>query len=173
MRAFRVVLTLVVLAAATHAVVTQAPPAQAPTSAAAAILAAARTALGGEQKLAEVRTFTATGRTRQIRGNNLVPIEFEIWCELPDKYVRRDEVPAQESGPTSTGFSSDTLIQWPPAAEPAQGGRGGHPERRANPHLRLAKPRRSPSRSTLRPNLPRRPTRAWRVWHRSSRISCA
>jgi hypothetical protein len=127
MRAFRVVLTLVVLAAATHAVVTQAPPAQAPTSAAAAILAATRTALGGEQKLAEVRTFTATGRTRQIRGNNLVPIEFEIWCELPDKYLRRDEVPAQESGPTSTGFSSDTLIQWPPAAEPAQGGRGGTP----------------------------------------------
>jgi hypothetical protein len=77
--------------------------------------------------LADVRTFTATGRTRQIRGNNLVPIEFEIWCELPDKYVRRDEVPAQESGPTSAGFSSDTLIQWPPAAPAAGGTTTGKP----------------------------------------------
>jgi hypothetical protein len=82
------------------------------------VLAAAREALGGEQKLAAVRTFLATGRTRQVRGNNLVPIEFEIACELPDKYVRRDEIPAQESGPTSTGFNGDGLIQLPPPAEP-------------------------------------------------------
>jgi hypothetical protein len=78
-----------------------------PASAASTILTAARTALGGDQKLADIRTFAARGRTRQVRGNNLVPIEFEIWCELPDKYVRRDDIPAQESGPTSTGFSGD------------------------------------------------------------------
>ena len=82
------------------------------------VLTAAREALGGEQKLAAVRTFVATGRTRQVRGNNLVPIEFEIACELPDKYVRRDEIPAQESGPTSTGFNGDGLIQLPPPPEP-------------------------------------------------------
>jgi hypothetical protein len=80
-------------------------------------LAATREALGGDQKLAAVKTFVATGRTRQIRGNNLVPIEFEIACELPDKYVRRDEIPAQESGPTSTGFNADGLIQLPPPQE--------------------------------------------------------
>jgi hypothetical protein len=83
------------------------------------ILAATREALGGEQKLAAVKTFVATGRTRQIRGNNLVPIEFEIACELPDKYVRRDEIPAQESGPTSTGFNGEGLIQLPPPPPPA------------------------------------------------------
>jgi hypothetical protein len=82
------------------------------------VLAATREALGGEQKLAAVKTFVATGRTRQIRGNNLVPIEFEIACELPDKYVRRDEIPAQESGPTSAGFSGDSLIQLPPPPPP-------------------------------------------------------
>jgi hypothetical protein len=82
------------------------------------ILAAAREALGGDQKLAAVKTFVATGRTRQVRGNNLVPIEFEIACELPDKYVRRDEIPAQESGPTSTGFNGERLIQLPPPPEP-------------------------------------------------------
>jgi len=92
------------------------------------ILAAAREALGGEQKLAAVKTFVATGRTRQVRGNNLVPIEFEIACELPGKYVRRDEIPAQESGPTSTGFNGDGLIQVPPPPEPSpQAARSGGP----------------------------------------------
>lgn len=82
------------------------------------LLDAAREALGGSQKLAAVKSFVATGRTRQIRGNNLVPIEFEILCELPDKYVRRDEVPAQETGLTSSGFNGDGLIQVPPPPEP-------------------------------------------------------
>lgn len=98
---------------------------------AATILAQAREALGGEKRLSAVKSFVATGRTRQVRGDNLVPIEFEISSELPDKYVRKDEIPAQESGPTSTGFNGDELIQLPiPAAPPApapgaQPGRGG------------------------------------------------
>jgi hypothetical protein len=120
MRAFWIVLAAIGLASSTPAAA-QAPPGQKPSPDAAAILATARDALGGDQKLANVKTFDARGRTRQVRGNNLVPIEFEIWCELPDKYVRRDEVPAQESGPTSTGFSGDTMILWPPAPEPAAG----------------------------------------------------
>src|SRR3982751_364661 len=66
----------------------------------AAVLAAARQALGGEKKLSAVKSFTATGRTRQVRGDSLVPIEFEIFVELPDKYLRKDEIPAQESGVT-------------------------------------------------------------------------
>src|SRR5213078_3322206 len=77
----------------------------------AAILAAAREALGGDKALSAVKTIVATGRTQQIRGNNLVPIEFEIDVELPDKYVRKDEIPAQESGPSTTGFNGDALIQ--------------------------------------------------------------
>ena len=40
-----------------------------------------------------------------------MPIEFEIDVELPDKYVRRDEIPAQESGPSTAGFNGDALIQ--------------------------------------------------------------
>ncbi len=84
------------------------------------VLAATREALGGEARLAAVKSFVATGRTRQVRGDNLVPIEFEIACELPDKYVRRDEIPAQESGPTSSGFNNDGLIQFPPPEAPSQ-----------------------------------------------------
>jgi hypothetical protein len=84
----------------------------------AAILAATRVALGGDKKLTSVKAFVATGRTQQVRGDNLVPIEFEIAVELPDKYVRKDEIPARESGPTSLGFSGDSLIQVPPQAAP-------------------------------------------------------
>jgi hypothetical protein len=84
------------------------------------VLTAARVALGGETRLSGVKTFTATGRTRQLQGNNLVPIEFEVSCELPDRCVRRDEVPARESGPTTIGFSGDQLIQFPvPPTPPA------------------------------------------------------
>jgi hypothetical protein len=108
------------------------PRRQAPGRDPAPILAAAREALGGEKRLSGVKNFVATGRTRQVRGDNLVPIEFEIAVELPDKYVRKDEIPAQESGPTSTGFNGDELIQLPvptpPAAPPAgAAGRTGGP----------------------------------------------
>ncbi len=82
------------------------------------VLAATREALGGEQRQASVKTFVATGRTRQVSGNTLVPIEFEIACELPDKFVRHDEIPAKESGVTSAGFNGEGLIQVPPPAEP-------------------------------------------------------
>lgn len=77
----------------------------------AALLALTREALGGEQQLSAVKTIVATGRTQQVRGNNLVPIELEIEVQLPDKYVRIDEVPAQGNGPTVAGFAGDTLIQ--------------------------------------------------------------
>src|SRR5262245_35499702 len=102
------------------------PLAQAPaTDQAATVLAATRQALGGEQKLAAVKTVLATGRTRQVRGENLVPIEFEIAMELPDRYVRKDEIPAQESGPTSSGFSGTELIQFPAPTAPQRGGGPG------------------------------------------------
>jgi hypothetical protein len=84
---------------------------------AAQVLAEARTALGGD-KLAQVKTIVATGRTKRVRGNNLVPIEFEIAIELPDKYLRKDEFPAEETDPTSTGFNGAGLIQLPPPATP-------------------------------------------------------
>ena len=94
---------------------------------AAQVMASAREALGGEKKLSAVRSFVATGRTRQIRGNNLVPIEFEINCELPDKFVRKDEIPAQDTDPTTRGFNGDALIQVPPPGAGRGGPRAGGP----------------------------------------------
>src|SRR5262249_33093232 len=82
---------------------------------------AAREALGGSAHLSGLKSFIATGRTRQLRGNNLVPIEFEISCELPDKYVRKDEVPAQDTDITVAGFVGETIVQYPPAPAPRPG----------------------------------------------------
>ena len=82
------------------------------------VLAAARAALGGEAKIASVKTFIVTGRTKQVRGENLVPIEFEIQAELPDKYSRRDEFPAQDAGPVISGYSGDALVLIPRPAPP-------------------------------------------------------
>jgi hypothetical protein len=84
------------------------------TSDAPQVLAAAREALGGEKRLTAIKTFVATGRTRQVRGGNLVPVEFEITCELPDKYIRKDEIPAQDTDIAVSGFSGDALVQFPP-----------------------------------------------------------
>lgn len=95
--------------------------------AAAKVLASAREALGGDKKLAAVKTIVVTGRTKQVRGENLVLIEFEIAMELPDKYVRKDEIPAQESDPSTVGFNADELIQFPVPAIPSMPARAGGP----------------------------------------------
>ena len=124
MRGFRLFMLIGVLAAMSLPMVST-PTAQAPVRDAATVLAEAREALGGEKRLSAVKNFVVTGRTRQVRGDNLVPIEFEIAVELPDKYVRKDEIPAQESGPTSTGFNGDELIQLPVPATPTPPRRRG------------------------------------------------
>jgi hypothetical protein len=96
-----------------------------------AVLRATRDALGGTQRISSLKSFVTTGRTRQVQGDNLVPVEFEIACEWPDKCYRRDEIPARESGPTTVGFNGDQLIQLPvpppPPAAPAGAGRPGGP----------------------------------------------
>ena len=120
MRGFWVPLVAALVTTSAAALIGQAPDA-------AQVMSSAREALGGEQKLSAVRSFTATGRTRQVRGNNLVPIEFEINCELPDKFVRKDEIPAQDTDPTTRGFSGDTLIQVPTPGAGRGGGRPGGP----------------------------------------------
>lgn len=119
----RVVAALAVIAWASASASAQQPKAPAPqppdsaVEHAARVLAATRAALGVD-KAGMVKALAATGRTERVRGNNLVPIEFELNVELPDKYVRTDEVPAQANGPTSTGFVADELIQRPSPTGP-------------------------------------------------------
>lgn len=60
-----------------------------------AVLAAARKALGGDERLSAVKSFSLTGRTQQARGKNSVPNELEMRCERPDRCTRTDEIPAR------------------------------------------------------------------------------
>jgi hypothetical protein len=97
------------------------------------VLAEARKALGGD-KLESLKSLAASGRTKRVRGNNLVPIEFEILIELPNRYVRIDAFPAEDADPTSAGFNGDALIQIPPPpAMPADRGMPGGPGAAAAP----------------------------------------
>lgn len=90
---------------------------------AATVIAQAQAAIGN---VADMKTLIVTGRTRQVRGDNLVPIEFEIQAELPDKFSRRDEFPAQDAGPAVTGFNGERFVQIP-APQPPPARPGGPP----------------------------------------------
>jgi hypothetical protein len=91
-----------------------------------AIVAGARIALGGDARIDGVKTLTVSGRTRQLRGENLIPIEFESQFEFPDRYVRQEEVPARGSGPALQGFNGRDSIQ-PLGPQRGAGGRGVPP----------------------------------------------
>ena len=117
--------------------IAQPAPGAAQAKTADAVIASARAALGGEAKISAVKTFIATGRTRQVRGENLVPIEFEIQVELPDKYSRRDEFPAQDQGPVTAGFVGDALVLIPrPAPPPPRPGQPAPPPQAMEMQLR-------------------------------------
>ncbi len=78
----------------------------------ATVLAEARKALGGE-RLASLKTLTVTGRSERSRPDGTTSENgFEIFLELPDKFMKRDVVLAM--GPTSiyrmSGFNGDGLI---------------------------------------------------------------
>ena len=120
-----VILSLTLLAGVIAFAQTPAPPAPVTSGEAAVVLNAAREALGGEKRISAVKTVVASGATRQLQGENLVPILFEIFIEIPDKYLRTDEIPARESGPNSRGFNGEALLQSGDAAGPAR--RGGPP----------------------------------------------
>jgi hypothetical protein len=85
------------------------------------ILADARAALGGERKLAGLKTFAASGQSTRVSGEtSSAPTDVEVAIELPDKYMRKDVV-AQMMNMTITrtsGFNGEapiSIIDQPPA----------------------------------------------------------
>jgi hypothetical protein len=66
---------------------------------AAVLLAEARSALGGEQRLAGVRTLQVIGTFRRVVGDNDTEGDFEVFIELPDNYLRSEKTgtPGQPS----------------------------------------------------------------------------
>jgi hypothetical protein len=82
-----------------------------------AVMAAARRALGGDERLSAVKSFSLTGRTQQARGKNSVPNELEMRCERPDRCTRTDEIPArgvrQDFGRLTLGMFAGSFSSAP------------------------------------------------------------
>jgi len=77
------------------------------------ILADARAALGGERKLAAVKTFAATGlATRVVNEQSSAPTDAELAFELPGKYMKKDVLAmfGTSAITRTSGFNGDTLI---------------------------------------------------------------
>ena len=89
------------------------------------ILADARAALGGEKKLAAVKTLAATGQsTRVVNEQSSAPTDAEVAFELPDKFMRKD-VLAMMGTMTITrtsGFNGDAVINVIDQPPPMGGG---------------------------------------------------
>jgi hypothetical protein len=76
----------------------------------AAIIAAARAALGGEQTLSNVKTFTVSGERARTLGGRPFTMMIEIACELPDKFVREETSVGTFTSSNRFGFNGDDLI---------------------------------------------------------------
>ena len=77
------------------------------------ILSASREALGGDTKLAAVKTLIATGRSSRVTQNGSVANDFELALELPDRFFKKDTV-AMINGSAIThtsGFNGANLIE--------------------------------------------------------------
>src|SRR4051812_42812862 len=92
---------------------TSIPVASAQAIDAASVLTQAHDALGGDARTSNGATLIGTGPTGKTRGETLARIKLKIQAQLPDKYSRRDEFPAQDAGPQISGFSGDDPIQIP------------------------------------------------------------
>jgi hypothetical protein len=84
----------------------------------AVLIAAAREAIGGRNRLADVKTLQMTGTFRRVIGGNDTEGDFEIFLELPDKYLR-----SEKTG--TPGQPSTETIEALVGAEPRDVVRGG------------------------------------------------
>src|SRR5688572_8482873 len=68
----------------------------------AALLALAQQEVGGTKGLAGVKTLHVTGTFRRVVGNNDTEGDFDVFIELPDKYLRSEKTgtPGQPSTET-------------------------------------------------------------------------
>jgi hypothetical protein len=85
------------------------------------VLSMVREALGGDKKLASVKTITATGTSTRVNGEtSSAPTDYELAMELPDKFVKKEVIATIGSNAIgrTTGFNGDGLISetdTPPA----------------------------------------------------------
>lgn len=92
----------------------------------AALMAAARQAIGGKNRLAAVKTLQVTGTFRRVVDNNDTEGDFEVFIELPDKYLRSEKTgtPGQPSTETIEALVG-TEVRDAVRGGGGRGGRGG------------------------------------------------
>jgi len=92
----------------------------------AASMAAARQAIGGENRLAAVKTLQVTGTFRRVIANDDSDGDFEVFLELPDKYLRSEKTgtPGQPSTETIEALVG-TAMRDVVRGGGGRGGRGG------------------------------------------------
>jgi hypothetical protein len=105
--------------------VAAAAPAQ-EASKGAALMAAARQAIGGESRLAPVKTLQVTGTFRRVIANNDSDGDLDVFLELPDKYLRSEKTgtPGQPSTETIEALVG-TAMRDVVRGGGGRGGRGG------------------------------------------------
>ncbi|HUF24772.1 MAG TPA: hypothetical protein VMN81_11630 [Vicinamibacterales bacterium] len=87
---------------------------------AADVLAAMRQAIGGG-KLDSLRTFSLEAATARNIGERQLTTEVELYLDIPDKYLRVENVTAPIARTMTSGFNGDKVIV------PAGGAMGGMP----------------------------------------------
>jgi hypothetical protein len=77
------------------------------------LLADVRAALGGEEKLAAVKSVAVEGRMTRSSGAQSQVNDFEMAIELPDKFVKKEVIAVIGSSALTrtTGFNGDGLIE--------------------------------------------------------------
>jgi len=77
------------------------------------VMADMRQALGGEQKLAAVKSLTAVGKNDRAMGERSISGEYEMALELPDRFVTKQVLTSTPMGNVSmtVGFNGASLIQ--------------------------------------------------------------
>jgi hypothetical protein len=86
------------------------------------ILSDARRALGGDKKLAAVKTFAAAGlSTRVVGEQSMAPTDAEVAFELPDKFMKKDVLATLGTMTVTrtSGFNGDApieIIDQPPSS---------------------------------------------------------
>jgi hypothetical protein len=81
---------------------------------AAALLTQARTALGGEQAIARVRSLSCAGTVQRLAGDRQIGGELTLELALPDKMLRTDSVSPMGDAAlvvTDQGINGDTLLR--------------------------------------------------------------
>jgi hypothetical protein len=100
------------------------------TARGAALMALAQQAIGGSKGLAGVKTLQVTGTFRRVIGGSDTDGDFDVFIELPDKYLRSEKTgtPGQPSTETIEALVGTEI------RDAVRGGRVGAAARRGGPN---------------------------------------